>query len=84
MTMHGMGFAGVLGELGLPESDFLVALLGFNAGVECGQLLVLVGAFLTIGRFRHQVWYRGRMSVPLSLLIAAVGLYWSAQRIFFS
>ena len=82
--LHGMGFAGVLGELGLPASDFLTALLGFNAGVECGQLLVLVGAFLTIGRFRHQVWYRGRMSVPLSLVIAAVGLYWSAQRIFFS
>ena len=43
-----------------------------------------LGALLTIGRLRHQVWYRGRISVPLSLLIAAVGLYWSAQRIFVS
>ena len=82
--LHGMGFAGVLGEIGLPGNAFLAALLGFNVGVECGQLLVLVGAFLTIGSLRHQVWYRGRICVPLSLLIAAVGLYWSAQRIFFS
>ena len=46
--LHGMGFAGVLSGLGLPESDFLTALIFFNLGVEAGQLAVIATAFLLV------------------------------------
>jgi HupE / UreJ protein len=78
--LHGMGFAGVLGELGLPRGDFLLALLSFNFGVEAGQLSVLLAAFFTIGWMRHRAWYRSALTIPLSLVIAVVGLYWALER----
>ncbi|HEX3529235.1 MAG TPA: HupE/UreJ family protein [Thermoanaerobaculia bacterium] len=82
--LHGMGFAGVLSQLGLPRSEFLPALVSFNLGVEAGQLTVIAAAFLLVGLpFRHRSWYRGRVVVPISCLIAAVGLFWSVQRAFF-
>ncbi len=82
--LHGMGFAGVLSQLGLPRAEFLPALVSFNLGVEAGQLTVIAAAFLLVGLpFRHRSWYRGRVVVPISCLIAAVGLFWSVQRAFF-
>jgi hypothetical protein len=79
--LHGMGFAGVLSELGLPRSEFLPALLCFNAGVELGQLSVIAVAFLLIGwPFRKKPWYRRRVVIPGSLIIAAIGLFWFIQR----
>ena len=83
--LHGMGFAGVLNEIGLPRSEFVPALLSFNLGVECGQLSVILAAFLAFGLpFRRKVWYRQRIVIPGSLVIAAIGLYWSIQRLFFA
>ena len=80
--LHGMGFAGVLAQLGLPRSEFLPALLSFNAGVECGQLAVISIAFLLIGLpFRNKPWYRRRIVIPGSIAIAAVGLFWFVQRV---
>ena len=80
--LHGMGFAGVLTEIGLPRSEFVPALLSFNAGVEAGQLTVIGVAFLLFGLpFRKEVWYRRRIVVPASLAIAAIGLYWSVARV---
>jgi len=83
--LHGMGFAGVLTAIGLPRSEFIPALLSFNAGVECGQLTVILAAFLLFGLpFRRKPWYRQRIVIPGSLFIAAIGLYWSIQRVFFA
>jgi hydrogenase/urease accessory protein HupE len=82
--LHGMGFAGVLSELGLPRSEFLPALISFNLGVEGGQLTVIAAAFLLVGLpFRGRSWYHSRIVVPASCAIAAVGLFWSVQRAFF-
>jgi len=82
--LHGLGFAGVLVQLGLPQADRLTALLSFNLGVEGGQLAVLAVAFLLVGLpFRGEAWYRQRVIVPASCLIAAVGLYWSVERMLF-
>jgi hypothetical protein len=79
--LHGMGFAGVLSQLGLPRSEFLTGLLCFNAGVELGQMTVILAAFLLIGlSFRRRPWYRSRAVIPISLAIAAVGLYWALTR----
>ena len=79
--LHGMGFAGVLADLGLPRGDFVTALVTFNVGVEAGQLTVIAAAFAAAVAVRDRPWYRGRVVVPLSLLIAAVGLFWTAERV---
>lgn len=80
--LHGLGFAGALGEVGLPAEQLLGALLSFNLGIELGQLSVLALAFLAVGWWRHRPWYPSRVVVPASLTIAAVGLWWTVERIF--
>ncbi len=79
--LHGLGFAGVLGELGLPEQERLLALVSFNAGIELGQLAVIAGAALACGWFRSEPWYRTRLVVPASAGIALVGLLWAVERV---
>jgi hypothetical protein len=80
--LHGMGFAGVLRELGLPRDQFVPALIAFNVGVELGQLSVVALALASLGRFRSQAYYRKAIVIPASLAIAAVGLYWAFERAF--
>ena len=80
--LHGLGFAGVLGEIGLPKSQFVTALLSFNVGVELGQLTVIAVCFLVVGLwFRDKPWYRRVITIPCSLLIAAIGGYWFVERV---
>lgn len=80
--LHGMGFAGVLQEVGLPRSEFLTGLVAFNVGVEFGQLAVITLAFLVVRAWRDDTrWYRKHIVVPASLAIAAVGLYWTVERV---
>jgi len=80
--LHGLGFAGVLSEIGLSAGSFALGLIAFNIGVELGQLAVLALAFAMLGAFRRREWYRPRLCVPLSVAIACVGLYWTAERAF--
>ncbi|MBI3436498.1 MAG: HupE/UreJ family protein [Proteobacteria bacterium] len=81
--LHGLGFAGVLHEIGLPRADYVTGLVAFNIGVELGQLSVITLAFLATGLwFRSRPWYRGVVVVPASMLIAAIGAFWTVQRIF--
>src|SRR2546428_1842780 len=80
--LHGMGFAGGLRELALPRSEFLTGLVAFNAGVEAGQLTVILSAFLLIGsRARNRDSYRDLIVVPGSTAIALTGLFWTVQRL---
>jgi hydrogenase/urease accessory protein HupE len=82
--LHGMGFAGALKELGLPRSEFVMALLTFNLGVEAGQLTVISAAFLFVGcRWAQRGWYRNRIVVPASVLIACTAVYWTIARLAF-
>jgi len=81
--LHGLGFASVLADFGLPDNQFVPALLGFNVGVEIGQLTVIALAFLAVGLwFNRKSWYRARISVPASVVIAAIGSYWFVERVF--
>ena len=82
--LHGMGFAGALKELGLPRSEFVTALLTFNVGVEAGQLAVIGAAFLLVGwHCANRAWYRRRIVVPASVLIACTAVYWTIERLSF-
>lgn len=80
--LHGMGFAGVLTEIGLPAHSFWQALISFNIGVELGQLsVILIATLLLTLPFGRSPYYRQRFVVPLSLLIALIGGYWLVERI---
>ncbi len=81
--LHGLGFASVLAEFGLPDAQFLPALLGFNVGVELGQLTVVGVAYALFGFwFWGHPKYRGRVAIPASFTIALIGAYWFAERVF--
>ena len=80
--LHGLGFASVLHEVGLPRSQFVPALVSFNVGVEFGQLAVVTLAYLAVGIWgRNKTWYRPRVVIPASATVAAVGLFWTVQRV---
>jgi len=79
--VHGLGFASSLRDIPFPKHDFIVALLGFNFGVDFGQLFVIAVAFMLVGRFRNEPWFRSRIAIPCSLVIAAIGLVWVIQRV---
>jgi HupE / UreJ protein len=78
--VHGLGFASALGELGLKGATLVRGLVGFNVGVEIGQL-VFVAVFLP-----PLIWLsrgRGASLTPrlASLMVAVIGTYWLVERI---
>ncbi|MEM9738606.1 MAG: HupE/UreJ family protein [Pseudomonadota bacterium] len=84
--IHGLGFAGAFGELGLPDTQFWPGLLGFNVGVEIGQVtvaatalcaLTLAARILRSSDRDYPIWLIG----PAALAIAATGLFWTFERI---
>lgn len=85
--VHGLGFAGFFGQLGLPPGQFWSGLIGFNVGVEIGQLSVVAVAFVVSLVIRRALAKRGRETLyrtvvvkPLSLAIAATGIWWAVSR----
>jgi len=80
--LHGLGFASVLSDFGMPQDDFVVALLSFNVGVEFGQLAVLLLAYLLLSHwFKDGQLYRKTIVIPGSILISVVGFYWFIERL---
>ena len=79
--LHGLGFASVLGEVGLDVQNFFTALLAFNVGVELGQICVIAGCYLVFGLWAGKDWYRRYLSLPASVVIGGVGLYWFVERV---
>lgn len=80
--LHGLGFASVLSDMGMPEDAFVTALISFNIGVELGQLTIILVAFLLFGFwFGKKLWYKKRVTNPASFIIALVAFYWFIQRL---
>ena len=83
--LHGFGFAGVLGEIGLPRDVELAALALFNIGLEVGQLLV-VAAMVLFMRFvkpallAHEKWAPALQQVPI-IAIGGISVYWLLDRL---
>jgi hydrogenase/urease accessory protein HupE len=78
--VHGLGFAGALKEIGLPENHLLVALLTFNLGVEIGQLLT-VGMCWCLWRVTSRWPAARRLRTAVLYGIGTVAAYWSWLRI---
>ena len=80
--VHGFGFASVLADLGLPQGALVLALVGFNLGVEVGQAAIVV-AFVPVAFWlrRTQLYRRGVLTGG-SILIALIAAYWFVQRAF--
>lgn len=80
--VHGFGFASVLAELGLPSDSLVLALVGFNLGVEVGQLAI-VALFLPLAfSLRRSTFYRRTVMAGGSVLIAGVAAVWFVERAF--
>jgi hydrogenase/urease accessory protein HupE len=78
--VHGLGFAGALKDVGLPQRHLPLALLSFNVGVELGQLL-MVGVVFGLVKLPISQRYLGRARRPALYAIGAVAAYWSWLRV---
>lgn len=80
--IHGFGFASVLADLALPRDALLLALVGFNVGVEAGQLCI-VAVFLPVAYLlRGTPLYRRGIMTGGSLFIALLAALWLVERVF--
>lgn len=81
--LHGLGFAGVISEIGLSTDRFIASLISFNVGVEVGQLSVIAICFAVVGFwFGNKSWYRNVITIPTSIVIGLIGCWWFYERVF--
>jgi hypothetical protein len=78
--IHGFGFASVLTDLGLPADTLVLSLLGFNLGVETGQLAIVAGFLPAAYLLRNTALYRRGVFMGGSALTLLVALVWLAER----
>lgn len=79
--LHGLGFAALLTQYGLPKDNFISLLMAFNVGVELGQLTVLLIAFLTVRTILKRSTNKNLLKIPASILIGVAGLFWFFEAI---
>jgi len=79
--LHGMGFAGALGELGLPADQQTLTVLAFNIGVELGQMAIVLVVLPLLIFVRKFYWYSRYSVTALSVVIFLVAAQWTLERI---
>jgi hypothetical protein len=79
--LHGMGFAGALGELGLPADQQTLTVLAFNVGVEIGQMAIVLVVLPLLIFVRKFYWYSRYSVTALSVIIFLVAAQWTLERI---
>ncbi len=80
--IHGLGFAAVLSEIGLPQNKFIPSLLMFNLGVEIGQIAVITAVYFVLIKWvKDADYYKSRVVIPISVFISIVSMYWIIERI---
>ena len=82
-TIHGFGFANILTEISLDRTNFLVSLLGFNIGVEIGQILVLVIMWSLMSFLARKILINNMKKITwlVSSILCSIGLYWFLTRL---
>lgn len=78
---HGLGFAGLLRDIAIPDDRFLTSLFAFNIGIEIGQLIILSVAIPILFLLRKTPWFHTIVRI-MAGCIAIVALVWMYQRIF--
>ena len=81
--LHGLGFAGALSEVGLPENYFVMALLFFNLGIEIGQLL-FIASVIVVGRSIHSLLARrveAQWQMVMVYIVGGISSYWFIDRV---
>jgi hypothetical protein len=80
---HGFGFAGTLAEVGLPEDRIVSALLGFNLGVEAGQIAMVLLFLLAASLVRNiPIMKNLNLEPTAAVFLASLGSFWFIERIF--
>ena len=79
--LHGMGFAGALGELGLPQHNQVLGVLAFNLGVEVGQLVIVLLTLPIFYLLRRFTTARGIVIPASATAIALFGGFWILERL---
>lgn len=79
--IHGFGFAGALGEIGVPQGHLALGLATFNVGVELGQLMVMALVLPIILALGKREWFRERGVKVFSVAVAVLGLFWFVTRL---
>jgi len=77
---HGLGFAGLLRDIQIPDEKFISSLLSFNVGIELGQLFIVALALPIIYLFRKKSWYDNFIKI-VAVVISLFALYWMFERI---
>ena len=82
-TIHGFGFANVLNEINLDRTNFLFSLLGFNLGVEIGQILVLLSMWILTTYLVTKILAKDIQKIThlVSSILCSIGLYWFLIRL---
>ena len=81
--VHGFGFAGNLSSIGLMQDRFIPALIGFNLGVEVGQILLILSLFALMFLLKRLVGFRVEiLRIYSASLLACLGIYWFVERLF--
>jgi len=78
---HGFGFASVLGDIGLKDEFLVYSLLGFNLGVEIGQIAIIAAIFPILYLIRKRAIY-SKIIVFGSIVLILISLYWVIERVF--
>ena len=80
--LHGLGFAGALAEIGLPQGEIPIALFAFNVGVEIGQLAFIAAALAVLAGGRRAIGVAPAWTTRLaSYAIGAIASFWMFERI---
>ena len=82
-TIHGFGFANILNEINLDRTNFLFSLLGFNLGVEIGQILVLLSMWILTTYLVTEILTKDMQKIThlVSSILCSIGLYWFLTRL---
>ena len=82
-TIHGFGFANILNEINLDRTNFLFSLLGFNLGVEIGQILVLLSMWILTTYLVTKIHTKDMQKIThlVSSILCSIGLYWFLTRL---
>ncbi len=78
--LHGLGFAAVLGEIGLPQLELVTGLVAFNVGVEIGQIGFALAVVAVLVLLQRSSWFVRYGQVTTGYIVGTIAAYWFIER----